>query len=60
MTCACVKVRKGKSYSERTVEKKGLLKPDTMTVGSQWEKRVIYIHNINHFMHLKELFDVND
>ena len=53
----CVKVRYKGKYQEKTIEKKGLLKPSTMTVGSQWDKRVVCIFNVDHFMHLKELLD---
>ena len=35
MTYACVKVLQRGSYKEKTIEKKGLLKPSSMTVGSQ-------------------------
>ena len=58
MPYACVKVLQRGEFKERTVEKKGLLKPDIMTIGSQWEKRVVCIFNVNHFLHLKALLDV--
>ena len=57
MTYACVKVLQKGSYKEKTIEKKGLLKPSSMTVGSQWEKRVVCIFYNCHFMHLTELLD---
>ena len=58
MTYAAVKELQKGSYKERTIEKRGLLKPSSMTIGSQWEKRVVCIFNVNHFMNLKELLDV--
>ena len=57
MSYAAVKVLQKGSYKERTIEKKGLLKPSSMTVGSQWDKRVVCIFNVDHFMHLTELLD---
>ena len=63
MTYACVKILQGKgkqkAYKEKTVEQYGLVKPKTMAVGSQWLKRVVCIHNKDHFMNLKEFLDVN-
>ena len=57
MTYACVKVRQRGTFKERTVEKKGLLKPASMTLGSQWEKRVVCIYYQHHFLHLTEILD---
>ena len=60
MTYACVKVKQGRVYKEKTVEEYGFVKPSEMTVGSEWEKRVVCIFNYNHFMNLKELLDVQE
>ena len=57
MTYSCVKILHKGVYEEKTIEKKGLLKPSTMTIGSQWDKRVVCIFNVDHFMHLTELLD---
>ena len=54
VTCACVKIIVGSSYSEKTIERQGFIKPEDMTVGSQWEKRVCIIFYRYHFMHIKE------
>ena len=57
MSYAAVKVKQKGSYKERTIEKKGLLKPSSMTIGSQWDKSVVCIFHSDHFMHLTELLD---
>ena len=59
ITYATIKVNQGKDkvHKEKTIEKKGLVEPKAMTVGSEWEKIVVCIHYKNHFMNLKELLE---
>ena len=60
VTCACVKIKIDGSYSEKTVEKKGFIKPNNMTNGSAWKKRVCIIFYNKHFMHIKEFLGWRD
>ena len=42
-TCACVKVNVDGLLNEKTVEKKGFIKPELMTEGSAWKERLCII-----------------
>ena len=58
LTCACVKIMFGGSYTDKIVQKEGFVKPIDMTVGSEWKKRVCIVFYNMHFMHIKEFLEV--
>ena len=59
-TCACVKVNVDGLLNEKTIHKKGFIKPEIMTEGSAWNKRVCIIFYKRHFMHLKEFLGCSE
>ena len=62
ITYATIKIPQGRQrdHKEKTIEKKGIVKPNDMIAGSVWEKIVICLHYKNHFMNLKELLEPNE
>ena len=58
ITCACIKENSGELIEGKRVTKKGILKPETICVGSVWKKRVMIVFCKQHFMNLKETTQV--
>ena len=58
ITYDCVKIMVDGSYTEKTVQKEGFVKPIDMTVVSEWKKRVCIVFYNMHFMHIKEFLEV--
>lgn len=60
VTCAYIRIKIDGLYSEKNIEKKGIIKSENMTDGSVWKKRVCIIFCNKHFMHIKEFLGCVD
>ena len=57
-TAACIKIKVGRSYEDKAIIKKDMVKPETMCIGSLWDKRAVVVFFNQRLINLKELITV--